>query len=260
VTVIINTGAGEERFDFYGVDVGSVDLRGFGFAGYVMHTGHRHLIGGSAVPIENYLWLNISDQTGSIYEPYPPGSYPACDPGINIIELFDASVKTVLTVVVDIKPGTFPNPINPKARGVIPVAIITTAAFDALTVDPLTVKLGTGGAVEAHGKGHPEDVNGDGQLDLLLHFETQESGIKAGDVSAGLTGKTFAGQAIEGSDAIVTVRGGVKNALAQDTPLEQSTEGLESKPLGVRAYPNPFNPSTVVEFSLPKADFISLKV
>ena len=47
-----------------------------------------------------------------------------------------------------------------------------------------------------------EDVNGDGRLDLLFQFETQQTGIDPGDTKACLTGKTFAGVDIEGCDSI----------------------------------------------------------
>lgn len=108
-------------------------------------------------------------------------------------------------ISIDIKPGSFPNSINPKSEGVIPVAVLTTITFDATTVDPLSVRFGPNGATEAHGRGHNEDVDGDGDLDLVLHFRTQKAGIQCGDTSASLTGQTFDGQAIEGSDSIKTV-------------------------------------------------------
>jgi hypothetical protein len=50
-----------------------------------------------------------------------------------------------------------------------------------------------------------EDVDGDGDDDLVLHFKTQETGIVRGDTSASLTGKIFGGQASEGSDSLRTV-------------------------------------------------------
>jgi hypothetical protein len=85
------------------------------------------------------------------------------------------------------------------------VAILTTDTFDATTVDPLSTEFGPNGATEVHGRGHLKDANGDGRLDLVLHFNTQTTGIQCGDTSASLTGKTFGGQEIEGSDSIKTV-------------------------------------------------------
>jgi hypothetical protein len=110
-----------------------------------------------------------------------------------------------VVVKIDIKPGSDPNSINPKSKGVIPVAILTTEDFDATSVDALSVEFGPDGATESHGQGHIEDVDGDGDLDLVLHFRTQETGIGCGDSSASVTGRAFGKQAIEGSDSINTV-------------------------------------------------------
>ena len=112
---------------------------------------------------------------------------------------------TVTPVVIDIKPGSFPNSINLRNQGDIPVAILSTADFDATAVDPLSVAFGPAGAPESHGRGHIEDVDHDGDLDLVLHFLTQASGILCGDTSASLTGMTFDGLAVAGSDSIRTV-------------------------------------------------------
>jgi hypothetical protein len=108
-------------------------------------------------------------------------------------------------VTIDIKPGSSPNSINPKSNGVIPVAILTTDTFDATTVDPLSVRFGPEGAKEMHKKGHIEDVNKDGEPDLVLHFKTQATGITCGDTSASLTGETVDGDPIQGFDSIKTV-------------------------------------------------------
>jgi len=84
------------------------------------------------------------------------------------------------------------------------VAILTTGSFDAVTVDPLSVKVGPNGATEVPKEGHIKDVDGDGDNDLLLHFSPKDAGIQCGDTSASLTGQTFGGQVIEGSDSIQT--------------------------------------------------------
>jgi hypothetical protein len=50
-----------------------------------------------------------------------------------------------------------------------------------------------------------KDVNADTRPDLLLSFNIEDTGIQCGETSASLTGETMSGEAIEGSDAIVTI-------------------------------------------------------
>ena len=129
---------------------------------------------------------------------------PGAQPRYNFTYSPIPGAKTlVLQVPIDIKPDETPNPINPKSKGVIPVAILSTDTFDATTVDPLSVRFGPGRAGEAHDKGHIEDVNDDGKPDLMLHFRTQETGIVAEDTKVCLTGKS--GLDIVGCDSIQTV-------------------------------------------------------
>ena len=82
---------------------------------------------------------------------------------------------------------------------------MTTDTFDARDVDPSTVRFGPDEATKAHSAAHFEDVDGDGDLDLLLHFQTQETGIQCGDTEGVLTGEIFDGVCIEGSDTVRTV-------------------------------------------------------
>jgi choice-of-anchor C domain-containing protein len=108
-------------------------------------------------------------------------------------------------VAIDIKPGSNPNSINPGNNGVIPVAILTTPSFNAADVDATTVWFGKTGLETKAVQYALADVDGDGDLDLILHFNTLQTGITCGTTSAILTGKTFGGQSIYGKDAIVTV-------------------------------------------------------
>jgi uncharacterized delta-60 repeat protein len=118
---------------------------------------------------------------------------------------------TPIAVSVDVKPGSSRNPIELSSNGVIPVAVLTTDGFDATTVDPSSVCFGDADnpaerdCTEAHGTGHVADVNGDGRPDLLLHYETRETGIDAGDTTACLSGRTFAGVTIDACDSITTL-------------------------------------------------------
>jgi hypothetical protein len=108
-------------------------------------------------------------------------------------------------VTIDIKPGKTPNRINPASRQKIAVAILYTESFDATQVNWETVEFGPDGATEFHGRSRVKDVDRDGDMDLLLHFDTQDTGIACGDTEATLTGETFSGDAIAGTDTIVTM-------------------------------------------------------
>jgi hypothetical protein len=123
---------------------------------------------------------------------------------------WDCKVLTVITsdliqVNINIKPGSDPNSINAESEGVIPVAILTTEDFDALTVDADSVVFGEDEAEKRHKRAHVEDVDDDGDLDLLLHFRTQETGIAPGDTEACLIGHTYDGVPIMGCDSVRTV-------------------------------------------------------
>ena len=112
-------------------------------------------------------------------------------------------------IEIDIKPGSDLNPINPGSNGLIPVAILTTDDFNAADVDPATVTL-AGAEVAVRGKAEKlmarlEDIDGDGDNDLLLQVETQSEGALWESGTVALTGKTYDGQNIEGTDEVIIV-------------------------------------------------------
>jgi hypothetical protein len=142
--------------------------------------------------------------------------------------LLSFSVECVVPVAVNIKPGGTPNPINLGSQGVTPLAVLTTVggeyglplSFDATAIDLSSVRFGertqvfseTGGAAEAHGRGHLEDSfekderTRDGDIDMVLHFSTDQTGVTAVDTEGCVKGRfTSSGQSFKffGCDSIV---------------------------------------------------------
>ena len=92
---------------------------------------------------------------------------------------------------IDIKPGSSENPINIGSKGNTPVALLSTAALDATRLDATKLRFGPGGASTAPQGVHNEDVNGDGRLDLMLQFPTQDMRVTAGMTTLCMHGPVF---------------------------------------------------------------------
>ncbi len=116
--------------------------------------------------------------------------------------------RTALPVTIDIKPGAAPNTINLGANGTVAVAILSTPAFDARTLDPTTITLASA-PVKLRGQGTPmasaQDVNGDGLLDLIVHVSTEALQLRDADTEAVLRGRTTSGRTVQGSDTVRVV-------------------------------------------------------
>jgi hypothetical protein len=142
---------------------------------------------------------------------YCPGSYSGSLPYGYPIE--ESCEDTVIGVVIDIKPDSDQNSINCRAsNAVIPVAILTTGSFDATLVDHTTVFFESASETHVNKDGEPkrheEDVDGDGDIDLMFHFRWGDTGLDCSSTEVTLTGETFeafGGLSIEGTDSITTV-------------------------------------------------------
>jgi hypothetical protein len=119
---------------------------------------------------------------------------------------FLSAMPTIVSI--DIRPGRSGNKVKlkRKGKGKISVAILATDGFDATTVSPTTVRFGRTGTEAAPARFVFSDVNADGLTDLILAFDIEDTAIRCGDSAASLTGKTFHGDAIQGTDAITPVR------------------------------------------------------
>jgi hypothetical protein len=117
-----------------------------------------------------------------------------------LLTLEKAVCEFLVPVPFDIKPGSCPNPVNVKSKGVLPAAIMGTEDFDVSQIDPASLLLRLKDAEEPVVEvaplrwaiadvGEPfepfigkvdcyDDCAGcscpDGYLDLVFHFDTQE--------------------------------------------------------------------------------------
>jgi VCBS repeat-containing protein len=126
----------------------------------------------------------------------------------------EATVTITVNSILDA--GSNDNPINVNSNGRLAVAIFTTATFDATSVNAATVVF-AGASAEQWAL---EDVDGDGDTDLILHF--RQTNLRAvyeqlvtedinadgvldsnhQEVSVSLTGRTAADELFDGADEV----------------------------------------------------------
>ena len=118
-------------------------------------------------------------------------------------------------VLIDVRPGEEPNAINLSARGLLPVALLTTPDFDASLFMPqkehvhlsdadVPMDMGCVGANPVRWK--LDDANGDGQTDLVFFFRIQDLNLSMDSTAARLMahGAYDAGVIhIQGTDSVV---------------------------------------------------------
>ena len=107
------------------------------------------------------------------------------------------------SVPVDVLPGTDKNPYSLGAPGRLPVSLLTSDGFDASTIPAATLRLGAGRAPAV--KLANEDVNGDGRLDAVAHFDRQAIGVTAGDTQVCLEGGLPDGRSFTSCDVLTVV-------------------------------------------------------
>jgi hypothetical protein len=107
------------------------------------------------------------------------------------------------TIVIDVLPGKPTNPISLSSSGKVPVAILSTALFDASRVVRASPTFGrTGDEASLYKCSGLQDVNGDSRLDLVCHFFVRKTEFLSTDTLGKLKASLTNGIKIEGSDPV----------------------------------------------------------
>jgi hypothetical protein len=117
--------------------------------------------------------------------------------------------RSMLQIAIDIKPGNGGEaaPVNPKGKGNIPVALLSSAEFNAAETDQNSLRFGAKGTEASLlrcDKGDA-DVDADGRPDLVCHFDNQTAGFAPGNLKGIITGSLKDGRRFEGSDLVKIV-------------------------------------------------------
>jgi hypothetical protein len=106
-----------------------------------------------------------------------------------------------LAISIDVLPGDAANKVYPNKTGKLPVAVLSSAEFDATQVDPATMTFGLGEATPLE----PlviSNVDGAFGPDATTKFQVAESGIFCDDTEVTLTGETYSGEPFAGTGEI----------------------------------------------------------
>lgn len=107
----------------------------------------------------------------------------------------------IISVELDVKPGSRTNPINLGSRGRTLVAILSTGDFDARTVNHSSVRVAGASPIFAI----IWDADWDGDKDMILMFKTADFQITEESTMMALIGQTNDGRLLVGEDSIKVV-------------------------------------------------------
>lgn len=152
------------------------------------------------LPASGYYVVGVSGSPGDFLDGgmlFPSSGYKNGD-----YKLVISGVSPqVQQISIEIKPGNDNlAPINPRSNGKIPVALLSSTGFDAMNVKTESLSFGATGTEKSlsHCSRNGEDVNGDGRLDLVCHFENQKAGFAKGDLEGIVQGTMKFGTRFEG--------------------------------------------------------------
>ncbi len=114
-------------------------------------------------------------------------------PAQSIASAVEMTCPEHTSVSIDIKPGSYPNIIRLSSRGMVRVAVPTTQDFDASQFTPEMAHLSDASIAMMEGctgaiaqRWSLDDENGDGRLDLVFFFKTQDLNLTLSSTAATL--------------------------------------------------------------------------
>jgi lysophospholipase L1-like esterase len=117
-----------------------------------------------------------------------------------------------LQIDIDIDPWNDANEVRPDDDYLLTVAVVSssisaggTIDFDAMQIDPASLKFGLDDAPNVVVQPIVRDLNGDSLSDVVIGFRMEETGIQCEDTSVVLDGETYSGDVFKGTDFITTV-------------------------------------------------------
>jgi hypothetical protein len=172
----------------YPLDPGSTHPYDSRITNFKLPSTGSYIVGVSSYPRR---FVNGGGTTSTTLGTNSNGDYKLLVSGVSV---------PVLQISIDIKPGSGDvAPINPKAKGKVPVALLGASDFLVREVDVASLTFGHSGNEASLARcGEPEDVNGDVWPDMVCHFENQAASFASSDDEAILKGKLESGRMFEG--------------------------------------------------------------
>lgn len=122
--------------------------------------------------------------------------------GISVNPVAAQKPGPALRVSIDVKPGDHPTSLEPKREGMVPIAVLSSKEFDATSVDLSSIRAGATGVEGTMFRSMKEDVDHDGDVDLMILFRVAELALTCNSKGITVKGKTAQGLDFEGTETV----------------------------------------------------------
>ena len=163
--------------DGFPIDEGSIHFYDSRIVDFVLPETANYYVGVSHYP------RYFSDGAVARSGPAQNGDYKLVITGVT---------NPVMHMNISVKPGNNDvAPLNPRARGRVPVALLSSDGFDPKNVDVASLTFGHSGDEQSLEKCNKPnaDLNHDGVKDMVCHFDNQTASFRKGDLEGVLKGQ-----------------------------------------------------------------------